>query len=272
MRKTSIQAQAGEHIKLLTYGKAGSGKTWLSYSASVDERTSPVLAIDCIGNPGSVFGMAKDVTLVQLDNIKDLSTIIDFLLKDQPKDHLFRKLMGLDNSIRFKTLIIDSLTEIQTMMLEAITGADKIVVGENRPQTQIQHFGQVLGQTLNFIKVIMKLPLNIICTALEDEDRNAQNVVTKYDILLQGKAKQQVPGIFHTLCRTITFNKFPPTYLDAINKEAVKQGIKLTPTTNIGLFAPIGNFEAKDQGKPQLPSYIIQPTISKILDIREVRV
>lgn len=271
MKKRELDELAGKYLRMLIYGKPGSGKSTLAYSSTLDKRSLNVLAIDCIGNPGSVYGIAGDVTIVQLDTIKDFNIIQNFIATNQPSDHPFRKLIGIDSKIRYNTLIIDSLTELQSLMLNGITGADKLGIGDDRPFINQNQFGKLLGQTLSIVKTLMEMPINVIFTALEEEIKNEAGAVIGNDIMLIGKAKTQIPGFFHTVGRTITFNKFPSAYQDAVKKEAISLNIKLEPTTNIVMFAQLGKFEAKDQGKPKLPDFIILPTITDILDVRNYK-
>lgn len=193
-------------LRVLVYGKPGSGKTTFAATAALDPRTTPVLWIDAGGNPISIAhtfaraGMPIDetkVTVLRMDAITDLTDIYAWLAAGQPED-AFAKNANIQSG--YKTVVFDGFTHIQRLSFENVQNTANLMPGQNAPKPQWTHFRSVLGQMIIIASKFYTLPLHIIATALEDTDikyRTPGNPDTQYNYyqpLFSGQTLHELPA------------------------------------------------------------------------------
>ena len=91
-----------KHLKILVYGSPGVGKTVFAATTNDDKRTSPALLIDLEGGTLSIAD--KDIDVVRVTKFKQFNEIYEYLR----------------NGSHYKTVIIDSLTEVQKLNMYEI--------------------------------------------------------------------------------------------------------------------------------------------------------
>lgn len=193
-------------LRVLVYGKPGSGKTTFAATAALDPRTSPVLWVDAGGNPISIAhtfnraGKAIDETAIavlKLDRIEELTEVYAWLANGQPED-AFAKSNGLTPG--FKTIVFDGFTQIQRLSFESVQNTSGIMPGQSAPKPQWTHFRSVLGQMIIVASKFYTLPLHVIATALEDTDvryRTQGDPETQYNYyqpLFSGQTLHELPA------------------------------------------------------------------------------
>jgi hypothetical protein len=105
--------QGSRHLNIIIYGDSGAGKTWLAGTAQDCEATSPALLIDIDSGVSTLAG--REIDVVRPRSWADIQKIYEFLLHD---------------NTHYKSVIIDSLTEVQrkfsmgTILGEIKDGAD----------------------------------------------------------------------------------------------------------------------------------------------------
>src|SRR5690606_28664772 len=97
---------ASRFLKILLYGYPGIGKTVLAATANDDPRMSPALLVDFEGGTLSIAD--KDVDVVRVTAFKQFNEVYDFLRSGQHP---------------YKTVILDSITEIQKLNMYGIMQA-----------------------------------------------------------------------------------------------------------------------------------------------------
>jgi hypothetical protein len=146
------------HFNLMVYGKSGVGKTRLAGSAHEVPEMRRVLYIDI---EGGIMTLRKDFPEVETVRIK---TWDDMQLVYQ---QLFAGGHG------FKTVILDSLTEIQKFNMDEIM---RKLIDKNEDRDldvpSLREWGKNLEQTRRFVRAFRDLPLNVIFTALVREDKD----------------------------------------------------------------------------------------------------
>jgi hypothetical protein len=118
-----VNITQSKYIKKLIYGYPGSGKTHLCGTYALDERTSPVLHIDCGGNPETLGKFEHIPDVVRLEKISELNAIHDWLVKKQPKDHPMVTQMGLTPG--YKTLNFDGISDGQRYSFDAVMATSR---------------------------------------------------------------------------------------------------------------------------------------------------
>lgn len=168
-----------DNFNMLIYGDSGVGKTTLAGSASVVPELSPVLFIDVEGGTMSLAHSYPDVEAIRITSLAELQKLYNELHKGE---HGYR------------TIVIDSLTEIQKMSMNAImrkARSDNPDIDPDMPQ--VQHWGKNLSQTRTTVRAWRDLPVNVIFTALVDSEKDNRGK-TVMRPSLTGKAKGEIPG------------------------------------------------------------------------------
>jgi hypothetical protein len=166
-------------LNLMIYGNSGVGKTRLAGSASLVEQLQPVLFIDIEGGTTSIRDIYPDVELVRVKTWKQMQKVYDDLHTSNP----------------YKTIVLDSLTEIQKfsmgqIMLEVVTKEP-----DRDPDVpSVREWGKNGEQTRRLVRAFRDMPCNTIFTALAVHDRDSKTGLTMTTPSLSGKLKQEVAG------------------------------------------------------------------------------
>ena len=165
-------------LNLLIYGDPGVGKTYLAGTAEDSEDTSPVLFLDVEGGT-TTLRKRKSLDVVPVRSIKQLTEIHNDVYKDPNY---------------YKTVVIDSLTELQALDMRDIMRE----LIERRPDLDPdvpsqREWGKSRERMRKIVRAFRDLPCNTIMTALEATDKDDNNVVTHYPSF-PGKLKSEIPG------------------------------------------------------------------------------
>lgn len=170
----------GTGLNILVYGDSGVGKTVFAGSASAVELLSPVLHIDVEGGTLSLVRTFPNVRRVRLTSWNQLQQIYDDIY------------MG---KTPYKTIIIDSLTELQRFSMDQIM-ADVIASdkrGEQDPDVPAQRdWGKNQNQIRYFVRAFRDLPQNVIFTALASEVQDKRTGMWKTKPSLPGKLANEI--------------------------------------------------------------------------------
>lgn len=167
-------------INILVYGDPGVGKTVLAGSASAVEAMSPVLIIDIEGGTLSLESMYPDVETIEVKTWKDMMKVYNSLRKGEGG---------------YKTVVLDSLTEIQKFSMDLIM---KDVVDENSSRDPdvpgMREWGKNVNQTRQLVRLFRDLKMNVIFTALSEVKDNEKTGKTTIKPSLSGKVKNEIAG------------------------------------------------------------------------------
>lgn len=100
-------ASSLQSLKFLVHAPPGIGKTWLAGTAADEPTMRPVLFIDTEGGTLTIRG--KDVQIVNVKSYVDMVKVIKWLR---------------ENPDKFKTVVLDSLTEFQKIVMQEIIRAE----------------------------------------------------------------------------------------------------------------------------------------------------
>lgn len=169
-------------IKLMVHADSGVGKTHLCGTAGEDERTSPVLLVDCEGGTDTLRGW-PNIDVKRIHNMADLTKLFNEVAKH--------------NNGWYKTIAIDSLSEIQDIDMQMImrdaklTAKNPDMVNEDVPSPREWGIGR--NHIRKITRAFRDLDANLIVTTLT-------NVVVKegrpdrYQPSLPGKLGFEIPG------------------------------------------------------------------------------
>lgn len=169
----------------LIYGESGSGKTTLAGSAH-DSQMGPVLFLDIEGGTNSIIKKYPGVQTIRISSDPEVGW--------ESLQQIYEILA--DGGHGFNTVIIDSLSEAQTLNMATImrkTKKEDVKGSVNEDVPSMREWGISLSQMQRFIKAYRDLPINTIFTCLADTERNDRG---KRDItpMLSGKLKGKAAG------------------------------------------------------------------------------
>jgi len=172
-------AEAIKWINALFYGDPGAGKTYLGGTAEDHPDTSPMLVIDIEGGT---------LTLRNRPNIDVVSVRSE---KEIVKIH---NELHASNNGYYKTVMLDSLTELQKLDMRGIM----LELVGRRPDLDPdvpsqREWGKSAEHVRRIVRAFRDLPMNTIMTALATEFRE-ESGATRYFPSLPGKLRSEIPG------------------------------------------------------------------------------
>lgn len=221
------------YINMLIYGSSGSGKTRLAGSSAIVEALKPVLFIDVEGGTLTLRNTEyNDVDILRVKTWAKMELVYNELYK----------------SSKYKTVIIDSLTEIQKLAMDD-TMSKLIESNEDRDADipGIREWNINIERTRKYVRRFRDLPLNTIFTALDHTETNKMNGSIKRKPSLSGKVKDEVAAFLDVV-----------VYLYTKEVGDENKRMLLTGQTETTI--------AKDRSG-QLPMVIEDPTMQIIYDI-----
>lgn len=224
------------HFNMLVYGKAGVGKTMLAGSAYGVREMQRVLLVDIEGGALTLRKPYPNIEQVRVESWSDMQKVYDALFA---------------GGHGYKTVILDSVTEIQKMNMDSIMRALVEKADERDMDVpSLREWGKNLEQTRRFVRAFRDLPMNVIFTALvrEDKDRMGRPVNLPS---LSGKMAGEVSA-----------------FLDIVLYYSIKeiQGEKGPEQVRVLQSAATESTIAKDRSG-LLPSVMLSPTMEKLYDI-----
>jgi len=147
------------NFNMLVYGRSGVGKTYLAGSSIAVPEMNRVLFIDVEGGTMTLRKTFSDVETVRVKTWRNVQEVYDELYA---------------GGHGFNTVILDSLTEIQKFNMSEImrnlieSGKDNM----DMDVPSIREWGKNLEQIRRFVRAFRDLPVNVIFTALEREDKD----------------------------------------------------------------------------------------------------
>ena len=172
-------------INMLVYGDPGVGKTVLGGSASVVEALAPVVFIDVEGGTLSLRERYPDVKVVRVKSFNDLGEV-------------YQELRKPDNG--FKTVVLDSITEIQKFGMYEIMKRTIENDSERDPDLPgIGEWGKNTEQIRRLVRAFRDLPMNTLFLALAQTNTDKRNnSLTKP--ALSAKLSNEIAGFLDIVC------------------------------------------------------------------------
>lgn len=131
--------------KILIYGQSGSGKSWLGVTAP-----SPLVLLTEKNGFASIAHSNPDAQVIECDKIEDIYAAIRAIKSGEISE--------------FETLVIDSLTNAQTMI------KDRILSKSTNKRMQRHDWGDLAEETLSLVQHLRFLDCHLVCLALRDDE------------------------------------------------------------------------------------------------------
>ena len=217
------------YLKSLVYGSPGVGKTVLVASAEDVDAMCPILFCDAEGGTLSIRNRKFDV--VRIDSYETLRSLLQFLRSDHS----------------YKTVILDSLTEIQRIMIKHIVReAVKDDPKHDRDVPELRDYLRLADRMRTLIRVLRDLPIHLQITCLDRETRDERDGTIVISPAL-------MPSLAGEVC----------AFVDLVGYLAVSQNKETGEVIRRLIVQPTGKYESKDRSGA-LPGVIDGPTMKFI--------
>jgi hypothetical protein len=162
------------HVKTLLHGNSGAGKTWASVSAP-----APFVLLTEANGLATIRNANPDAVVV---HATDMGVVREFFAE---------ALSGTFADAGCKTIIVDSLTEIQRMM------RDEIMAGrQNYADFSMKDWGELTERMRRFVRILRDVPYHVVATALSqvtEDDQGVRHILPQF----QGRAiPNEIAGYF----------------------------------------------------------------------------
>jgi len=163
-------------VCMAIYGAPGVGKTTFAAGAADSEYGSPVLYLDAESGIRSI-SHREDIDVTQITSWSQVQAFINaYKMQAEP---------------RWRTIVIDNMSELQTLSLKAAQGDSEM--------PQIQHYGKATSDILMFTRTCRDLArtrsVNFIMIAWESPERDEATGIIKRDIGFTPALAKTFPGL-----------------------------------------------------------------------------
>jgi hypothetical protein len=217
--------RADQSFTMLLMGPPKAGKTLLAGTASEVEALSPVLVMAVEDGSSVLARDYPDVDVVEIQDWATAAAVINAVA---------------EGTTKYKTLIVDTLGELQEHMKDHITNGGK-------SDMRIQDWGTIKDNTVNTVKLLHRSPVNAIFITHAEQVKDENSGAISIQPYLLGKASLgEVPKVVDIIA-----------YLAVAQDKATKQNFRVLQTGQDGKIMAGDRF-----GK--LDFQIINPTMRDV--------
>lgn len=239
-------------FKLMIYGEPGAGKTHLAGTA---QDCNLMKNVHVFNIDGGIMTLAErgDISATDIRSVDDLE---QEAFKIANKDKKYQDI---------KTVVIDNVTELQTLALENLTTkafSDRVKSNKNYTidDVYLEDYGKSGKQLARVLRTFRDLPMNVIYIAhKKDKMRKGTQILEESKPALTDKLCTAVMGYMDFVWYLYTQDE-----VQNINDQDV------TVTERYLLTQPVNNYHAKTRGQKfaqALGMVVKRPNLAEIFDL-----
>lgn len=169
-----------KYLNLLIFGLPGVGKTYLAGTAQDHASTSPVLFLDVEGGTVTIRHR-KEIDVIQVRSPQHMKEIHDSLRED--------------NNGYYKTVVIDSVTELQKLDMREVMREMIQKRPDRDPDVPDKREWGISGEHIRrIVRAYRDLEMNTIFTALMIDYKDDKTGQVTFNPSLPGKLRGEIPG------------------------------------------------------------------------------
>jgi phage nucleotide-binding protein len=243
-------AAVSSHLKILIYADPGVGKTYFLGTADSDKRLTPALLVDTEGGTLTIRGK-KNIDVVRVRSYEDIVKLINHLRMPNHSKCSHRK---------WKSIMIDSLTELQKQIMQEILRAGFVKNPSKDPDiAEMRDWGKNAERVRKVVRAFRDLEgYHIIFTLLQRDIKDDNSGIVTIKPSLPGQLADDIAGFIDIV-----------GFLQIVRKEeSTGEGDKKTKKVSVHrrmVVQPITRAIAKDRSDV-LGEVIDEPTLPKMLD------
>ncbi|KKM82658.1 hypothetical protein LCGC14_1317240 [marine sediment metagenome] len=243
-------AAISSHLKILVYADPGVGKTYFLGTADSDKRLTPALLVDTEGGTLTIRGK-KNIDVVRVRSYDDIVKLIGHLRMPDHSKCSHRK---------WKSIMIDSLTELQKQIMQEILRAGFVKNPSKDPDVaEMRDWGKNAERVRKVVRAFRDLEgYHIIFTLLQREIKDDNSGIVTIKPSLPGQLADDIAGFIDIV-----------GFLQIVREEESKgEDDKKTKKVTVYrrmVVQPITRAIAKDRSDV-LGEVINDPTLPKMLD------
>lgn len=241
-----------DRIKVLIYGDPGSGKTYLSGTAQDSEYMANIHVFNIDGGM-MTLAERRDIYATDVRSVQQLEDELYKIANNDPKYE------GI------KTVVIDNITELQTLNIEDIVKVD-LMSNKTRAKSFtideifMEDYGKSTKQLTRILRGFRDLPINVIYIAhRKDKRRKGSDTV-----------EESRPSLTDKLGTAITGYMDFVWYLYAMEVPKEVNGEQIYQTQRFLLTQPYNGFVCKTRGAKfasALGTVIPDPNFAEIMKV-----
>jgi phage nucleotide-binding protein len=250
------------HKSFVLYGRSGSGKTTLSSTFP-----GPILYCNIRDNGTDSIADVKGIRVFEIDDLEDLEDLRMWLRKN-------RKAIAKG---KYKTLVLDTMTQLQELYVEQVAANKKKKSKLDRKPGEWGSmakgdWGDVASEMKGLIIELRNLPMNVVFIAQDrtfnfDDDSGSID-----DQLVPEIGPRLMPSVASTLnaavsviaCtfvrRRIIKKKSKEKPFKTITKEKIEYCLRIGPS-------PIFTTKVRKPKDVEAPEFIVDPTYDDIINV-----
>jgi hypothetical protein len=257
-------------LKILLYGEFGSGKTVLAGQAADVPHMCDVLFIDVERGKTSLRGSDAvenfhNIDFIECKDFAKFDAIHQMLISycqardDDDQERLDRMAAkyGFDPTRRYRTVIIDSLSELNSISLQRAFSEDmdNLLSHADSDDTR-RDYGRNKQSILKVVRAVRNLPMHIIMTCASEWDEDERKKL-KHQPRLTGSLSKEIQAFWEVVGFLET---------KAARSEG-EGGVEDVSVMRRLWLQPVGKFDAKNRLANQSVTHIDDPSMEKLISL-----
>ncbi len=233
--------EAEGRLKFLIHGDPGVGKTFLCGTAADSPAMTPVLFVDTEGGTLTIRNKVdpEKLDIVRVTTYSDMVKLITWLRRGH----------------KYKTIIIDSLTEMQKAIMAEILKVGAVKDNKDPDIPEQRDWGKNSERVRKIVRAFRDLPdVHVVFTTLSREVKDERTGVITIKPALPGQLANDVPGFIDIV-----------GWVHVVVEETTKDKKKVKTLTRQVMFQPERNVIVKDRSD-NLGIVMRNPTLGDIVD------